>query len=84
MTNATKTHWTTELKRENAALREALAEATKELRALGEGRLAKARRCPDQDACCDMAYRTCAEEVSRIGAAVVDRIRERMAEHGVS
>jgi len=76
-------HWITEMKAENIVLRQALEDAIGELRALGEDRLTKARRFPDQDACCDMAYRTCAEEVGRLGASAADRIRERMVEQGV-
>jgi hypothetical protein len=75
-------HWTQELKTENAALRVALDTALLALRTIPQSRLDKAQRCPDQDACCDLAYVTCAREVDRLGVATVQDIRDRLAEAG--
>ena len=71
-------HWTQEMKAENKALREALEAALLALRTIPQSRLEKARRCPDQDACCDLAYVTCAQEVERLGREAVERINDRL------
>ena len=76
------THWTTTMKAENKALREALGTALLALRTIPQSRLDKASRCPDQDACCDLAYRTCAQESDDRGRAAVEEINDRLAEYG--
>lgn len=78
----TVTHWTKEIKAENKALREALDAALLALRTIPQSRLDKAIRCPDQDACCDLAYVTCAQEVNRLALAEVSDINDRLAELG--
>jgi len=75
-------HWTQDLKTENAALRKALDTALLALRTIPQSRLDKASRCPDQDACCDLAYVTCAQEVDRLGVATVSEINDQLAEAG--
>jgi len=75
-------HWTQELKTKNEALREALDTALLALRTIPQSRLDKARRCPDQDACCDLAYVTCAQEVDRLAVETVSAVNDRLAELG--
>ena len=75
-------HWTQDLRTKNVALREALDTALLALRTIPQSRLDKARRCPDQDACCDLAYVTCAGEVARIGEETIRDINDRLAELG--
>ena len=66
-------HWTQDLKTDNTNLRKALEGALLALRTIPQSRVDKARRCPDQDACCQQAYLTCAQEVDTRGQ---DAIRE--------
>ena len=76
-------HWTKKIKAENVALRAALDAALLALRMIPQSRLDKARRCPDQDACCDLAFITCAQEADTLGRAAITRINDTLAEAGV-
>ena len=75
-------HWTIELRRENAALREALNRALDALADIPQSRLDKARRCPDADAYCDLAYVTCAQETYDRGQATRTGVLDYLAEQG--
>ena len=73
-------HWTKEIRTENKALRAALETALLALRTIPQSRLDKARRFPDQDQCCDLAYVTCAQEIDTMGRAAINSINDRLAE----
>ena len=76
------THWTQDLKAENAALREALGVATMALRMIPQSRLDKERGCPEGGEG-GLAYIRCAEEVDRLGLAALDQINATLAEAGI-
>ena len=71
-----KLHWSTALKAENATLKLQLGAALLALRTIPQGRLAKAHKYPYQDSDSQLAYVQCAEEVSRLGRAAVERMVE--------
>ena len=78
----TKRHWTHQIKRDREAFELALIKALTALEGLGEDRLEKERRCPwGGDG--SIAYRTCAEEISRIGKSFADAIKSELAEKGI-
>ena len=77
-----KQHWTKQIKRDREAFEIALIKALAALEGLGEDRLNKERRCPwGGDG--SIAYRTCAEEIARIGKAFADSIKSELAEKGI-
>jgi len=76
-------HWTKQLKTENAALRAALDIATAALRNIPQSRLNKEAAFPHEDGAQGLAYRTCAEEVDRLGLAALTLINDKLAEAGV-
>lgn len=74
-------HWTQELKTENAALREALETALLAMRTIPQSRFDKYANCGLSDS--TIAYRKAVEEVDRLNLATIANIHDRLAEQGV-